>query len=52
MPKKIININKTNQAKLNRAITKFTKITNKEEFSEQFNELIKSEIRSLKDCSL
>ena len=51
MPKKIININKTNQAKLNRAITKFTKITNKEEFSEQFNELIKSEIRSLKDCS-
>lgn len=51
MPRKIININKTNQAKLNKAISKFTKITNKEEFSEQFNELIKSEIRSLKDCS-
>ena len=51
MPRKTVNINKTNQAKLNKAIAKFTKISNKEEFSEQFNELIKSEIRSLKDCS-
>lgn len=51
MPRKTVNINKTNQAKLNKAISKFTKILNKEEFSEQFTELIKSEIRSLKDCS-
>ena len=51
MPRKTVNINKTNQAKLNKAIAKFTKISNKEEFYEQFNELIKSEIRSLKDCS-
>lgn len=51
MPRKTVNINKTNQAKLNKAIAKFTKISNKEEFSEQFNELIKSEIRSLRDCS-
>lgn len=51
MPRKTVNINKTNQAKLNKAISKFTKISNKEEFSEQFNELIKSEIRSLRDCS-
>lgn len=51
MPRKTVNINKTNQAKINKAITKFAKVVNKEEFSEQFNELIKSEIRSLKDCS-
>lgn len=51
MPRKTININKTNQAKLNRAISKLNKISNKEEFSEQFNDVIKSEIRSLKDCS-
>lgn len=51
MPRKTVNINKTNQAKLNKAIAKFTKISNKEEFFEQFNELIKSEIRSLRDCS-
>ena len=51
MPRKTVNINKTNQAKLNKAIAKFTKISNKEEFSDQFNKLIKSEIRSLKDCS-
>ena len=51
MPRKTININKTNQAKINKAISKFTKIVNKEEFYKQFNDLIKSEIRSLKDCS-
>lgn len=51
MPRKTVNINKTNQSKLKKAISKFTKISNKEEFSEQFIELIKSEIRSLKDCS-
>ena len=51
MPRKTISINKTNQAKINKAISKFSKIYNKEEFSEQFKELIKSEMRSLKDCS-
>ena len=51
MPRRTININKTNQAKINKAISKFSKIYNKEEFSEQFKELIKSEMRSLKDCS-
>lgn len=51
MPRKIININKTNQVKINKAINKFSKISNKEEFINQFNELIKSEIRALKDCS-
>lgn len=51
MPRKTVNINKTNQAKIDRAIAKLNKISNKEEFSKQFNELITSEIRSLKDCS-
>lgn len=51
MPRRTVNINKTNQAKINKAISKFTKIANKEKFSEQFKELIKSEMRSLKDCS-
>lgn len=51
MPKKNITLNKTNKGKLTRCINKLSKIENKKEFSNLFNDLIISEIRSLKDCT-
>ena len=50
MPKIKVNINKTNQGKINKFL-KSVDLDNKEEFSNEFNKLLIEEIRYIRDCS-
>lgn len=50
MPKIKININKTNQSKIDHWL-KNINLDNKNEFIESFNKIIIEELRSLRDCS-